>query len=185
MPIADVLAGRRVAVGPNADHLAARARADSAVLRPSIRRPAREPALIASRASTSTSPTRRCFLSASASRTGASRTRTCASRRRARHPATIIEISVDVTNEGRARPRKPCFFSFATASRAWRAPCSSSRASRRSRFEPGATVTARLQLPATDLRFLGHRPRARARGGRDRDSGRPVRGPVHSSWRRG
>ena len=67
----------------------------------------------------------------------------------------MIEVSVDVTNEG-ARAAEETVFLFvrdrvASVSR----PTLELKGVTKIVLEPGATGTARLALPATELRFLG------------------------------
>jgi beta-glucosidase len=67
----------------------------------------------------------------------------------------VIEVSVDVTNEG-ARAAEETVFLFvrdrvASVSR----PLLELKGVTKVVLDPGATATARFRLPATDLRFLG------------------------------
>ena len=76
-----------------------------------------------------------------------------AGKRRAR--SDVIEVSVDVTNEG-ARAAEETVFLFvrdrvASVSR----PLLELKGVTKLVLDPGATATARFRLPATDLRFLG------------------------------
>ena len=89
----------------------------------------------------------------------------------------VIEVTVDVTNEG-ARAAEETVFLFVRDRVASVAPPTLElKGVTKIALQPGATGTARLQLPATELRFLGVDLRAGVRARGNRDSGRAARRP--------
>jgi beta-glucosidase len=69
--------------------------------------------------------------------------------------ADVIEISVDVTNDGPRAAEETVFVFVRDRVASVARPVLELKAVTKIALDPGATGTARLQLPATELRFLG------------------------------
>ena len=67
----------------------------------------------------------------------------------------VIQISVDVTNEGARAAEETVFLFVRDRVASVARPTLELKGVTKIALEPGATGTARLQLPATELRFLG------------------------------
>ena len=141
--------------GPAAGLLAGRRRPDPDLLRPAADRPARRTRRCTTPASTWICRSSRCSRSGTACPTPASRSAICASAPSELRPGEAITIEFDGRTKARWPARRRCSCSSAIRSRAWRARCSSSRASRRSRSSRGSGDVVRFTLAADDLAFLG------------------------------
>ena len=69
--------------------------------------------------------------------------------------ADVIEISVDVTNEGPRAAEETVFLFVRDRVASVARPLLELKGVTKVALDPGTTATARLRLPATDLRFLG------------------------------
>ncbi len=67
----------------------------------------------------------------------------------------VIEVSVDVTNEGARAAEETVFLFVRDRVASVARPLLELKDVAKIALEPGATGTARLQVQATDLRFLG------------------------------